>query len=779
MIGWGDDAMPGEQVTPGGAELRSRLKRHADLKHLLEVYETDEGVDPHNAPIWEAWLNRTGELPPVFDDLPANALLPDVLRFNDGALVYSPAAWERRRQEVLGLLEYWQLGECPPPPAALEVEDQGTIAAAEHGTVRRLCLVYGPSAKAVAADMALFNKDPCMYRSVRLNVELFIPDGQGPFPALVTLARRDGDRLYGWLGREAAARGYAVCAFDRVDAASAKQVYTTGYAYIELGWWAYGASRCIDYLRRLPAVDPDRIAVGGHSRGAKMALIAAVYDQRVAAAVISHPGSGAGTTEPWRYTGEKFGGETLEYSTRVFPYWNHPRLRYFAGRENKLPFDAHYMIALMAPRPMLMTEGDADDVGETWGAQQAFLSAREVYALLGQPHNLNIAFHSGGHRLPTQVLNTYVDWLDMRFGRKRLDWPDELMYTCTFDSWRELTGEKIDPRAFPARGLDDLLVTEDGQSIATPEGWAAKREAITKRVQWALGELPERPKASAPALSSVRDPSPALRKAQMSVGGGLVAHLTYPRESDGPLPVAIYLHAYIDTMGHAWSAEYGWTPSVGERLAQRGFLAVEYDQLGYGRRNRDCGIAFYRAHPLASALGLMVQDLRRLIDALEALPLADAGRVAVAGYSLGGMLALYGAALDDRIKAVASTCGFGSMRLDAHGQETEGLLRYSHLRPTLPRLGFFVGHEEHLPYDYHDLLALIAPRPVFVLAPLLDQDWFHEDVRACCEAAQPVFALLGAPQGITLAAPNDFNRYPPKYQDMVNDWLRTAIGQGR
>jgi len=118
------------------------------------------------------------------------------------------------------------------------------------------------------------------------------------------------------------------------------------------------------------------------------------------------------------------------------------------------------------------------------------------------------------------------------------------------------------------------------------------------------------------------------------------------------------------------------------------------------------------------------------------------------------------------------------MRRDAHGQETEGLRRYSHLRPLLPRLGFFVGNETRVPYDFHEILALIAPRPVFILAPVLDQDWVFEDVEACFEAASAVYRLLGAEQCIRLHAPLDFNRYPPTYQNTVCKWLgRVAEAQ--
>ena len=123
------------------------------------------------------------------------------------------------------------------------------------------------------------------------------------------------------------------------------------------------------------------------------------------------------------------------------------------------------------------------------------------------------------------------------------------------------------------------------------------------------------------------------------------------------------------------------------------------------------------------------------------------------------------------IKAVATTCGFGSMRLDAHGNETEGIKRYSHLRPTIPALGLFIGNEKRIPYDFHEVLGLIAPRPVFILAPKLDQDWQPQDVEACYREASRVFKIYGKSDNIILSNPDDFNRFPPEYQEMVNEWL--------
>jgi len=210
---------------------------------------------------------------------------------------------------------------------------------------------------------------------------------------------------------------------------------------------------------------------------------------------------------------------------------------------------------------------------------------------------------------------------------------------------------------------------------------------------------------------------------------------------------------------------------VGERLALNGYLAVEFDQFGYGKRNQDCGIEFYKEHPEVSALGVMIQDVSKIIDALCLLDWVDTDQIMVTGYSLGGIVGLYATLYDSRIKAVASTCGYGSMRLDAHGKQTEGIKRYAHLRPTIPRLGHFLGHENRIPYDFHEILGLIAPRPVLIVAPELDQDWFHEDVLACYIEALKIYFLYDSQENITLLSPNDFNRYPPKYQDMVIDWL--------
>jgi len=760
-------------------------KQTAVLQHLLETFRSDaHGGEPKEVPIWESWLRRTGELPPDFDRLPAHAFPPDLLTFQDGRPVSRAGQWAARRQEIRAVLDHYMLGHWPPAPTKVAIKYQGAKSKPSAAYVQQNVQVwFAPSVSAVeftdrtssysTAFTPENRRDRANHLAAVLNVELFIPKGKGPFPAIIEIGpanlEHDLPRV---------TRGYLVARFSRLDADYIAAVYTD-YECNQLEWWAYAAARCVDLLVSRDDIDKSKIAVAGHSRGAKTALLAALMDERVAAVVLSHPGTGAGTYNLWRYAGEKFGAETLENSTRRFQYWNHPRMRFFIGRENRMPFDSHFLLSLLAPRPALLGTGERDPVGQPWGDQQCYLAVKEVYRLLGSADKLGFYASPGKHALTPTMTNDTLDWLDMQFGRKPFAFPERLIYTYTFDKWQAITGERLDIDRFPAKRLDDLLVLPNGKQVGTKAEWETKAADIRGRVRQMIGDLPAYDKIAKPVVEKERRFGDGLVKAEIPIDDKLVAHLTWPAQRGTKLPVVIYLHAYLDASGYDWPRSYGYRISVGERLAQSGFLAIEFDQFGYASRNRDSGIEFYRQHPRASALGVMIQDVRRIIDAVSQLDWVDKKRIMVAGYSLGGMVGLYAAAFDTRICAVASTCGFGSMRLDVHGKQTEGIRRYSPLRPTIPRLGLFLGNEGRIPYDFHELLALIAPRRVFILAPKLDQDWVVEDVEACYREAAKVFALYGKRGNLVLRSPNDFNRYPPEYQAIVNRWLSEELDSGR
>jgi hypothetical protein len=135
------------------------------------------------------------------------------------------------------------------------------------------------------------------------------------------------------------------------------------------------------------------------------------------------------------------------------------------------------------------------------------------------------------------------------------------------------------------------------------------------------------------------------------------------------------------------------------------------------------------------------------------------------------MVALHTAALDDRVKGVVSICGFTPMRNDAESTGTGGLARYSVDLPLIPKLGAFIGNESRVPYDYNELIATIAPRPVYVLAPRMDRDANPADVRAAVEQAKGIYTLYNAADELALDEPWDYNRLPQATQDRIIEWM--------
>jgi len=373
------------------------------------------------------------------------------------------------------------------------------------------------------------------------------------------------------------------------------------------------------------------------------------------------------------------------------------------------------------------------------------------------------------------MVEDHLDWLEMQFGRKPFTFKENLIYTYTFDDWQKLTGEEFNKDDFPEKDLDDILQMPEGGEVKKLEDWEIKTDHIKDQILSVIGDLPDYDTIEKIRIENERKFRKDFIKADINIDNKLTAHITYPADRREKMPVVIYLHAYLDASGYDWPRDYLYRLTPGERLAQDGFLAVEFNQFGYANRNRDSGIEFYEENPELSALGVMIQDVRKVIDAISLTELADEDKIMLAGYSLGGMVGLYSAVFDERIKAISTSSGFGSMRMDAHGNQTEGIKRYSHLRPTIPRLGLFLGNEKRIPYDFHEVLALIAPRPVHVLAPKLDQDWFYEDVEICYQEAQKIFKLYGKENNLVLESPNDFKRYPPEYQQMVNEWLSTLV----
>jgi len=798
-------------------------------------------------PTFDEWLKKTNALPPDFNSLPRQELMPDPLTFFDGHKVTTAAQWPARREEISKLQQKYVWGKFPPKPKISHVN----VLDEKHSDgylMRNVSLVFGPGDKGT------------------MRVRVYIPDGKGPFPVMI------GTSLQGWAS-SVIPRGYISAGYagnDGMDDAAPLDKLYPDYDFAVLPRRAWAASLVVDYLDTLPQVDQKHIAITGYSRDGKTVAIAAAMDTRIAAVVAGS--TGVGGVLPWRATGERGFGEGIESTTRSYPTWFAPQLRFFTGREDRLPVDGNSLAAMIAPRSILMVFGHSDQVSSSWGNEQTYYTALKVFKLLGVPDHIATLRVPGFHGADDREAD--MDWLDQQFGRSTKKWTNNLIFQWDWNSWKANTKTTLDLAKYPKHSSDDLLKSASGGTIASVADWEKKAEEDRKVVRAMLGTAPlslsaadtpraffgggpppaARPGASGavpgaaagPGLAAATpaagagaagpgaagaagarrpgglgfgaSPAPVANVPATYIGvggqapspgqlapnlplwvigngggsygwlepekseaasrhvmfGGIGGDLYYPKDTPAgkKLAAVIWLHGYSYPLGYMWVYHSDLHPILA--LVHAGYAVLAYDQSGFGSRLMETG-PFYQRFPQWSHMGRLVEDAHSAVTALSTNELVDPNRIYLFGYSLGGNVAVYEAALDTRVKGVVSIAGFTPMRTDVAARGDGGVARYSTERDLIPKLGFFIGHEAQIPYDYQDLLAMIAPRPVLVVEPQLDRDATPADVEAAVNQARQVYALYGAQDNLAIQQPWDYNRLPNNTQNDAIQWMGTNL----
>ncbi len=189
-----------------------------------------------------------------------------------------------------------------------------------------------------------------------------------------------------------------------------------------LAAWAWLYSELGEVLTREPGLAGTPVVAWGHSRNGKAALLAgAVYPG--VAGVIAHQ-SGRGGAALTRGTV----GETVAQITGEYAYWFTPKYATYAGREAAIPVDQHQLLALAAPKPVLLGAGDRDRWGDPSGSFRALQGAWPVYRLHGVPpltqtrlaepdltKPLASFMRPGTHGVTTADWETFLTFLDIHF----------------------------------------------------------------------------------------------------------------------------------------------------------------------------------------------------------------------------------------------------------------------------------------------------------------------------------------------------------------------------
>ena len=320
--------------------------------------------------------------------------LPDPFLKSDGTRLCRRDQWEARRREIYKSAVELQYGTQPPKPEFFEVD----------------CTYHGKLTSSYRITAG--TKE----RQVSFMMKLMVPKSR-PEKCPVVI---DGDLCFdysfapGFLDAFLQ-NGIAVALFDRTAIANDGRyiphdskkgplygVYPEG-TFGALGAWAWGYSRCVDALERIEScADLSCIAFTGHSRGAKTAMLAGVLDER--AAIVNPNETNAGSCSCYRIhmkavneDGVERPSEALSDLMRNFPFWFGPELASYADRENELPFDCHFLKAMVAPRTLLVGEAASDIWTNPIGTWQTSMAAAEVYRFLGCEENLLWYFRRGYH----------------------------------------------------------------------------------------------------------------------------------------------------------------------------------------------------------------------------------------------------------------------------------------------------------------------------------------------------------------------------------------------
>ena len=388
--------------------------------------------------------------------------LPDPLLLASGKPVRDANIWTNlRRPELLRLFETQQYGVAPDRPAGeyFELTDKGTPAFDGKAIRKQITLHLAPTG----------NTDP-NYPVIHL-LEYLPANAKGPVPVFFSISfapiQNDVDdpgivptkvrdpktnelvtptapgRPFGRIPVDkfiAAGIGVATFYYAELDpdsATGAAQGIRARYAPAAQdinetrsadGWgtisaWAWGISRVVDYLETDPAVDAHRIAIHGVSRLGKTVTWAAAHDTRIAAIIASCGGEGGAALSHRNY------GETIAHLSAPtrYPYQFARNWAQYGGFPDKAPFDAHELLALIAPRPVLLQTGSADGWSDPKGEFLAEVAAGPVYKLLGRQdlgtttwppagtpivtNGLSYYMHEGGHGMISSDWEIYLQFL--------------------------------------------------------------------------------------------------------------------------------------------------------------------------------------------------------------------------------------------------------------------------------------------------------------------------------------------------------------------------------
>lgn len=318
---------------------------------------------------------------------------------------------------------------------------------------------------------------------------------------------------------------------------------------------------------------------------------------------------------------------------------------------------------------------------------------------------------------------------------------------------------------------DNLLQYRDDDGnvrpVRTPEEWQRRRAEILRGMEAVMGPLPDERRRAPLDVELVEeaDAGTYVRRLityQSEPESRTPAYLCIPKkvlQNGGKAPAVLCLHPTDNTVGHQVVVGLGGRAGrqYAAELTERGYVTLSPAYTHLANYWPNLGKLGYVSGTMKA-----VWDNIRGLDLLASLPFVDSSHgYAAIGHSLGGHNAIYTAVFDPRISVVVSSCGFDSYLDYYDGAERNWYfgkgwcqIRY------MPRMSDYRGRLEAIPFDFPELLGAVAPRPLFVNAPLHDSNFRWQSVDRCANAARPVYKLLGGEGNLMIKHPDCDHNFP-------------------
>jgi len=387
-----------------------------------------------------------------------NYVLPDPLVCTDGSRVTNSETWfTKRRPEILELYRENIFGHSPAAGTnvTFNVWEISTNALGGTATRKQIEINFSGTPAGPFAHMLLYTPagkiSTPTFLCLQFNGNYTVIDDPAIaiFPVWSWKTRalampknpERGAAAQNWKIAETLARGYGIALIyyqdiepDLPGGVGAKFGVRKNFPppstndWGAISAWAWGASRALDYLQTDKDVDAQRVILFGHSRLGKTVLWAGAQDTRFAAIIANCSGEMGASLSRRNY------GETVGDVAKHFPYWMAGNFQQFSNHWNNLPLDSHFLISLIAPRPLFLNTGSEDRWGDPHGEFLAARAATPVYELLGKTgisetnfppldrtllHDIGFNCHTGKHDVLPTDWDNFLNFADLHFAQNK------------------------------------------------------------------------------------------------------------------------------------------------------------------------------------------------------------------------------------------------------------------------------------------------------------------------------------------------------------------------